>query len=574
LALGLPAAAAYRASIGQQSKLAKHMPGQSRFWGEHRSVKAKFIAQIFGPAVLMAGLIQPVAAQALRIGLSSEPTAIDPHYHELSPNNALAEHLFDSLTSVDEKGNFGPQLAVSWQNRDDDTWVFKLRQGVKFTNGQPFTADDVIFTFCRILNNEQSVSGSFTEPIKNMAKVEKEDEHTVVITTKKPEPLLISELSGIAILPQSLVKHDKLFFDPPKGCGITSPWPTVSQFNDGTNAVGTGPYKLKSYVKGSVIELVRNDDYWGEKPYWSEVKLAAVPSAGPRLAGLLAGDYDLIENPGSRDLARIKSDPKFAYVITPSTRVIFLQLDMRDESPFIKSDKGNPFKDQRVRLAVSKAIDRKAIVKRIMDDAAQPANQFLPDGMFGTLPNPPILDYDPTGAKKLLAEAGYPNGFEITFHATNDRYLNDGQIAQAVAQYLTQIGIKTNVDAMTRSIFFTRRAKREFSFSMGGWSSTSNEASNFLRQWVPTTTKDLGVGLSNYGGWSDPAFDKPLLEAIVTIDPSKREALLREAGKRALEQLPEIPLHFESTIWAFRKGITYPGRPDQYTLAMQVKPIN
>src|SRR5262245_39871381 len=159
-----------------------HARGQSRFWGEHRSVKAKFIAQIFGPAVLMAGLIQPVAAQALRIGLSSEPTAIDPHYHELSPNNALAEHLFDSLPSADEKGNFGPQLAVSWQNRDDDTWVFKLRQGVKFTNGQPFTAEDVIFTFCRILNNEQSVSGSFTEPIKNMAKVEQEDEHTVVIT--------------------------------------------------------------------------------------------------------------------------------------------------------------------------------------------------------------------------------------------------------------------------------------------------------------------------------------------------------------------------------------------------------
>ena len=536
-------------------------------------MKGKTIARALGSAVLMAGFLQPAAAQTLKIGLSSEPTAIDPHYHVVSPNNALAQHLFDALISVDDNNKFGPKLATSWKNQDDLTWVFKLREGVKFTNGQPFTADDVIFTFCRILHNETAITGSFTEPVKNMAKVEKDGDHTLVITTKTPAPLMLSDLSGIAILPQSLVKHDKLFFDPAKGCGVTGPWPTVSQFNDGTDAIGTGPYKLKSYVKGNAIDLVRNDGYWGEKPHWSEVKMMAVPAEGPRLAGLLAGDYDLIENPGSRDLGRIKNDPKFAYVIKPSTRVIFLQLDMRDHSPFIKSDKGNPFKDKRVRLAISKAINRKAIVKRIMDGAAEPANQFLPDGMPGTLEHPPVLDYDPAGAKKLLAEAGYPNGFEVTLHATNDRYINDAQIAQAVAQFLTHVGIKTNVETMTRSIFFPRRAKREFSFSMGGWGSNTGEASSFLRQWLPTTNKEQSIGLSNYGAWSDPEFDKPLLQAIQTVDETKRNELLRVAGKRALEELPDIPLHFESSIWAFRKGITYPGRTDQYTLAMEVKPV-
>jgi peptide/nickel transport system substrate-binding protein len=227
-------------------------------------------------------------------------------------------------------------------------------------------------------------------------------------------------------------------------------------------------------------------------------------------------------------------------------------------------------RDVRVRRAMSMAIDRKAIVQRIMDGAAQPANQFLPGEMFGAMPDAPELPYDPQGAKKLLAEAGYPNGFQLTLHATNDRYINDGQIAQAVAQYLSQVGIKTEVDAMTRSIFFTRRAKREFSFAMGGWGSTSGEASSFFRYWIVTTDKDAGLGQSNYGAFSDATFDKFLIEAIKTIDDGKREALLRAAGKRAMDMMPHIPLHFESTIWAYRKGIEYKGRADQMTLATDI----
>ena len=510
-------------------------------------------------------------AQSLKIGLSSEPTAVDPHYHDLTPNNALNHHIYEGLTRSDADLKIQPRLAVSWSNRDDRTWVFKLREGVKFANGAPFTADDVIFSFCRILNNETGIAASFTEPVKKMEKVIKEGDHTLVIVTRNADPLLLSDLAQTFIISKAAAKVDKVVFDPDSKCGVTAPWPTVSQFNDGSLAIGTGPYKLKSYTKGGGIELVRNDSYWGEKPQWAEIRMAAVPNAGPRLAGLLAGDFDLIENPAARDLGRIKGNDKFAHVIRPSNRVIYLQLDQREESPFVRSDKGNPMRDVRVRRAMSMAIDRKAIVQRIMDDAAAPANQFLPGEMFGAMPDAPQLPYDPQGAKKLLAEAGYPNGFQLTLHATNDRYINDGQIAQAIAQYLSQIGIKTEVDAMTRSIFFSRRAKREFSFAMGGWGSTSGEASSFFRHWIVTTDKDAGLGQSNYGAFSDPVFDKILIEAIKTIDDAKREALLREAGKRAMELMPHIPIHFESTIWAFRKGIEYKGRADQLTLAMDIR---
>jgi peptide/nickel transport system substrate-binding protein len=286
----------------------------------------------------------------------------------------------------------------------------------------------------------------------------------------------------------------------------------------------------------------------------------------------LAGDFDLIENPAARDLPRIRENPKFAFTATPSTRLIFFQPDMaRDSSPFVRAPNGaNPLKDIRVRRALSMAIDRKTITARIMDGMATPAYQYMPDGMFGALAHPPEIKYDPAGAKKLLAEAGYPNGFEITLSSTNDRYINDSLVTQAVAQYLSRIGIKVSVDAMTASIYFPKRAKRDFSLSMGGWPSETGEASALFQLWLASTDAPHGLGMSNYGGFSNPAFDKVYLQGVNTVDPVKRRVLLEQATQIALDNVPLIPLHFESTIWAYRKGLAYQGRRDQFTLAMSV----
>ncbi|MGS1007849.1 ABC transporter substrate-binding protein [Achromobacter anxifer] len=514
------------------------------------------------------------AAGVLRIGLSSEPTSMDPHYHQATPNDAMTSHMFETLVGQDAKMNLIPRLATAWKPVDDTTWEFTLREGVKFSNGQPFTPQDVLFTFCRVVNNEQSISSSYPAIVQKFADVQVRDGNTLVIKTRQPYPLLPNDLTRMGMLWNGIAEHGPITFDLKNKCGVTGAWPTVADFNTGRSVIGTGAYTLKSYVKGTAIELTRNDAYWGEKPAWKDVKLVPVPAAGPRLTGLLAGDFDLIENPAARDVKRISETPGFGHVITPSVRVVYFQPDVaRSPSPGVKAADGkNPLQDARVRRAMSLAIDRKTIAARIMDGAATPANQFLPDGMFGTLPNPPELKYDPAAAKKLLAEAGYPDGFELVVSSTNDRYINDAQISQAVAQYLSRVGIKTSVDTMTRSVYFPKRAKREFSFAMGGWSSETGEASSFLQYWVSAFDKEHGLGTSNYGGYDNPEFDRVFKRALVTVDPAAREKLLQESLTLALADLPSIPLHFESSIWAFRKGLTYEGRADQYTLAMSAKP--
>jgi len=526
-------------------------------------------------ALVGASLIGAAHAQHLTIALASEPTAADPHYHKMTTNDSFSAHVYDSLVGRTASMELVPSLATSWKNLDDLTWEFKLRKDVKFSNGAPFTSQDVLFTICRTLNNETNVSQSYMDTTKLITDVQTPDDLTVIVKTAEPVPLIPAEFArNLPIISSSIVKHDKLRFAPKEGCGYKGPWPTVADFNSGKMAIGTGPFKLKSYVKGNAINLERNDGYWGAKPAWQTVKMVAVPNAGPRLTGLMSGDYDLIENPAARDLARIKDDKKLAFVATPSTRLVFFQPDIgRDKSPFVTAPDGkNPLQDLRVRQAINMAIDRKAIVQRLMDGMATVANQYMPTGMFGSLDQPTEIKFDPEGAKKLLAEAGYPQGFELTLTTTNDRYINDGQIAQAVAQYLTRIGIKTTVDAQAAAIYFPKRAKREFSFAIGGWPPEDGEASGLFQLWVASTDSPKGLGTSNYGGFSLPAFDQVFVPAMSQMDANARKAAYQQATQIALANVPLIPLHFESSIWAFKKGLSYEGRRDQYTLAMSVKP--
>lgn len=522
----------------------------------------------------MAAPLAAVQAKELKIALSSEPTSADPHYHKQTANDALAAHVFDSLINRDADMKLMPGLATSWKNIDPLTWQIDLRKDVKFSNGEPFTSKDVLFTICRTLNNKTNITASYTQTSKALTDVQTPDDHTVILKTTQPLPLLPADLARqLPIIWSGIVPHDKLVFDPENGCGVKGEWPSNVEFNSGKHAIGTGPYVFKSYTPGTAIELARNANYWGEKPEWDTVKFLPVPNAGARMTGLLAGDYDVIENPAARDLPRLDSNPDFKYTAKPSTRLIFFQLDAgRADSPFVKAADGkNPLQDVRVRRALNMAIDRKAISDRIMSGMATPTTQYMPADMFGALPKDPEVKYDPEGAKKLLAEAGYPNGFELTLSTTNNRYINDSQVAQAVAQYLSRIGVKATVDAMPSSVYFPKRAKREFSASLGGWPAETGEASALFSLWVASTNRDTGIGTSNYGGYSDPNFDKVFLEAFQTVDDTKRKELLEESTRLALDGVPLIPLHFESTIWAYKKGLNYEGRRDQYTTAMAVK---
>lgn len=538
----------------------------------------KFPLAALQVALFAAALCGTVQAQTLKIGLAAEPTAVDPHYHQTTPNEALLTHIFEPLVAMSPDMELRPALASSWQTVDDTTWEFKLDPAAKFSNGKPFTADDVIFTFCRILNNETTIGGGASNVARRITAIQARDAHTVRMTTASPHPVLPNELARIPMIWSGIAQFDSLAYEPAKGCGVTSPWPTVTDFNTSDLVIGTGPYKLRSYVRGAGIVLERNDAYWGRTPApWAEVRMTAVPAAGPRLTGLLSGDFDLIENPAARDLKRIEQSG-FAFTTKPSVRIMFFQLDVgRAPSPFVKSPKGaddNPLQDVRVRQAMSMAIDRKAIVDRIMDGVASPANQYLPEGMFGSIVGAPALGFNPKRAKELLTEAGYPNGFELSLASTNNRYINDAQVTQAVAQYLTRIGIKTHVDTMTSAVYFPKRYREEFSAALGGWGSETGEASNFLQYWVTTRNPELGIGSSNYGAYSNPALDERYLQAVRTMDDAKRSALLQESVQMALNDMAHIPLHFESGVWAYRKGLVYEGRADQRTLATAARPAD
>jgi peptide/nickel transport system substrate-binding protein len=530
----------------------------------------KLLATASLPLALFAA---PLGAQELKVGVASEVTSIDPHFHNVGPNNSLRRHIFQGLVSTDEAQKIVPELAASWRAVDEKTWEFKLRPGVKFTSGADFTAKDVIYTLCRVPTVENSPS-PFTVYTRGFEAIETPDPLTIVFKTTNPTPLLPNNFSTLGILSAAAYGGNDVKWAA-SGCqGLGTP-PKSADFNDPAKAVGTGPYRLANYTRGTHVILERNDAYWGDKPHWQKVTWRPISSEGPRVAALLAGDVDVVENPPIQDFDKIKG-AGFQIVQGISNRIIYLHMDQHNDpawkTPGIKGTDKNPFLDKRVREAVSKAINRQAIVDRIMGGVAQAAGELLPVPLFGTSPDMKPVAFDPEGAKKLLAEAGYPNGFEVTLGTPNDRYINDEKVAQAAAQMLTRIGIKTNVDAMTASTFFSRRNKYEFSLYLAGWGADSGEMLNSLVALVATMDPKTGLGHTNRGRYSNPELDAVIKQAATTVDEKKREELLRQASKLAMSDFPLIPLHFEVTPWALKKGITYKARVDQYTMATEVRP--
>ena len=528
-------------------------------------------------AVAVALPALPALAQELRIGLASEPSSADPHFHNLGPNNQLRRNVFESLVGTDEQQKLFPQLAVSWKPLDDTRWEFKLREGVTFSDGSPFDAYDFVYTVCRIPGVPDSPS-LFTTYTKFITDLEVPDPMTLIVHTGAPYPLAPTEISTFGIISAKANGVDASTIDfSPDGCGDIA-YPETQAFNDGSAAIGTGPFLMESFRRGEGVDLVRNRGYWGEAAPWERVSMKPLTSAGPRVAALFAGDVDFIENPPLQDLERIKGTDGFQVVQGISNRVIYIHLDHAQEpSPMITGTDGkNPLKDARVREALTIAVNRDAIVDRIMGGVAVAAGELLPAGMFGAhdegdMPPPA---YDADRAKALLAEAGYPDGFGITIGTPNDRYINDAQVAQAVAQMWARIGIPTEIDAVTASTFFSRRNNFEFSAYLAGWGAGTGEMSSPLKALLATRDSDRGYGGTNRGQYSNAALDDTLTKALATVDDDARQELLREASRIGMEDWAIIPLHFEVTPWAMKTSLSYTPRVDQYTLPAMIKPAN
>jgi peptide/nickel transport system substrate-binding protein len=508
---------------------------------------------------LSISVVGMASAADLRIGVGAEATTLDPHYYNLNPNMEIDDHIYDYLVSFDAKGNLIPGLATSWKAIDDTTWEFKLRRNVKFHNGEPFTAADVLFTINRARKPTNSPD-SYSRHFVRIPEVTAPDDFTVRVKTDGPFPNLVRELAQIAIISKSVGENV-----------------TLEDFNSGKAAIGTGPYKFEKMVPGDNVTLVRNDDYWGGKPQWDHVIFKLIVSGPARTAALRAGDVDLINYVPSADIEGFKKDPKFAVWQGVGNRVLYLTPDVnRDKSPFITDADGkpmdkNPMKDLRVRRAMSLAINRKAIVDRVMDGVGQVANQFLPAGFFGHDPRIKTDPFDPERARKLLAEAGYPKGFGVTLHATNDRYLNDAKIAATVAQMLTRIGVKTEVAATPKAIFFGKAAKLEYSLMQIGSAPATNEATEDMTYLLATNDPKAGMGAGNRGRYSNPEYDRLLGEAMRTIDDKKREKLLQDATRIGIGELGIIPIFYQVNVWASKKNISFTPRVDELTHAMDAK---
>ncbi|MCE9642254.1 MAG: ABC transporter substrate-binding protein [Betaproteobacteria bacterium] len=516
------------------------------------------IARLLIAALIAIATLAPAGAADLVIGLGADVTSIDPHNNNAAPNNSIAEQIFNKLIENDARQNPKPGLAESWRTVDDLTWEFKLRRGVKFHDGSDFTAADVAFSIERpsVINTP----GGFTIFTRSITEKIIVDPYTIRLKTAAPYPNLPIDMSGLIIV-----------------SSVAAKGALAADFDSGKATIGTGPWKFVRYIKGDRIELARNDNYWGPKPPWDKVTFRLITSDPSRVAALLAGDVQMIEAIPPADYAKLKTNKDIAIFTTISNRMIHLHLDSnRDKSPFITDKAGkplekNPFKDARVRKAVSKAINRNAMVERVMDGLAIPAGQLMPEGFFGVSPNLKPEPFDPDGAKKLLAEAGYPDGFGITLHGPNNRYVNDDQIVQAVAQMLTRVGIATKVETLPFSVYVSRANKVEFSAALLGWGVSTGEATYPLRSLIATYNPAKGLGTWNWGRYTNPAMDALLEQGLATVDNAKRDKLLQQATELVINDTGLIPLHFQVNTWAARRGIVYTPRTDERTYAHDVR---
>ena len=530
---------------------------------EHHSggqaMARSIVTAVCGAALL--ALASPAPAQTLVMASSAPITSVDPHYHTFGPNASLDSHMFEPLIDMDAAQRPIPSLAESWTLIDPRTWELKLRRGVKFHSGAEFTAEDVVYTLDRVPRVVNS-PGSFAIYTKPIVAVQVVDPYTIRLQTAGVYPLLPVDLTQVFIIPHGI-----------------GPDPATEDFNNGRHAIGTGPFKFVAYKSGDRIELERFDDYWSRAPHWQHVSYRIVPNDGARTAALLSGDIGFIENVPTADVARLRGDKRMRLAETVSLRLIFLSLDQFRETatPFVSGPNGeklerNPLRDLRVRQALSIAINRAAVVDRIMEGAAITAGQFLPPGSYSYAPDVPPPAFDAARAKALLAEAGFPNGFRITLHGPNDRYVNDAKIIQSVGQMWSRIGVQTSVEGITWSNYIARASRQEFSAFLVGWGSSSGESSNPLRALMATFDPAKGRGAVNRGRYSNPALDALIDRAVATADDAQREKLLQQATKLAMDDVALIPLHNQKNIWAMRSDLTYVPRADEASRAQDVRP--
>ena len=497
-------------------------------------------------ALLAAGAPDACAqdAEHLTVGVRAPIVTLDPALSGLGPMHGYYANIYDSLIELDAQSHLIPGIALSWRSVDDLTWEFKLRPGVRCHDGSTLDAASVKSSLDRLptVPNSDNLTAGRLRLVKQLDIV---DPLTIRMITAKPYPGLLAALPDFHLV-----------------CASVPVTATTADFDSGKDAVGSGPYRSVKWQRGQGWELERFDGYWGPKPAYAHVTIREIPNDAARLASLQAGDVQLADTIPPLDVKRLSSLPALGVFQTESNRSVFLGFDvLRQQTPFATDKAGavlphNPFLDERVRRAFALAISTDVIVKRVMDGLAVPATQGVPKHIAGYDGAVPATPYQPAQAKTLLADAGYPAGFNITLHCPNDRYVNDAASCQTVGILLSRIGITVAIDAEPSSVYFPRLQHRDYSFYLLAWGSNGGDATSFLRDVMETRDAARGVGSWNMG-LSMPDVDGAIDAATLTMDEAARNKQMADIMGRLIERQAYVPLDTLLVIAAARKPVTY-----------------
>ena len=494
-------------------------------------------------AMLAAGCIA-AGAQTVRIGNAGDALSMDPHSFNETVQLSVVSNMYEPLVGRNKDLSLAPVLATKWEQTSPTVWRFTLRQGVKFHDGTPFTADDVVFTFKRTQLEGSNVQ-TYTNSVKDVRKI---DDFTVEVETKEPAPILPSMISQMFIVNKKWMEANNAVNPVDRRKGIEN----TASFK----ANGTGPYSLKERQPNVRTVFVRNNNYWGKiDGNVQEVVYTPIANDATRVAALLSGQVDVIDPVPVQDLDRINNSSSTRVVTGPELRAIFLGMNQSRDELMGSSVKGkNPFKDKRVRQAFYQAIDIDGLHKQVMRGSSGNLATLIGKGVNGFDPDIKRLPYDPTAAKKLLTEAGYPDGFELSMNCSNDRYINDSRICQTVAANLAKIGVKVQLQAETKGTYFPRLMRRETNFYILGWTPTTYDAHNPLLA-LMVCDSGKGAGEFNYGGYCNPKVDALTTQIQTETDAAKRGAQIHEALKIVADDVGYLPLHQQFMNWGVSKNV-------------------
>ena len=498
----------------------------------------------------------PVSAETLRFAFQGDLQSLDPHTLNETFTLGFQGNIYEGLTRRGPHLEIEPALAERWEIIEPTRWRFYLRQGVTFHNGNPFTADDVIFTYERSISEGSDVSVK----VPGIAEVVKVDDHTVDFVTEQPNPILHFEWDNWYMM-------DREWAEEHGAVAVTNVADPDQESYANLHANGTGPFMITSRETDVRTTAVPFPDWWDEPEHnLTEVIFQPISEDATRVAALLSGEMDLVYPVPLQDAEQVESNEGTRHLSGPELRTIFLGLDQaRDELLYSDVEGANPFQDRNVRLALYQAIDIDAIQRVVMRGQSTPSAAMVAPGVNGFPRDLQRYSYDPEAARELLAEAGYPDGFEVQMNCPNDRYVNDEAICQAIVGMLGRIGVTVDLLAETKSVYFSRVLKQggyDTSFYLLGWTPTSFDSWNPLNNLVHTRSEETGSGTFNLGGYSNPQIDDLTARIQTETDLNQRAVLISEAWQVLHDDVGYIPLHQQALSWGVRDGVDVVQRAD------------